>query len=80
MARTETPTPPHLLTPAECANYLGFTLSTVYTMASRRQLPSVKLGKKSLRFRRSDLDALVKAGLRPALMPLNGPTTPEPER
>ena len=80
MRRTENHAPPPLLTPAECADYLGFTLSTVYTMASRRQLPSVKIGKRSLRFRRSDLDALVKAGLRPALRPLNGQTTPEPER
>ena len=59
----------HLLKPADAAEYLGLTLATIYTKASRRQLPTVKVGR-SLRFRRSDLERIVKAGLRPALRPL----------
>lgn len=47
-----------LLKPAEAATYLGLTLATVYTQASRRQLPTVKIGR-SLRFRRVDLERLV---------------------
>lgn len=60
-----------LLKPAEAAAYLGFTVSTVYSKASRRQLPTVKVGR-ALRFRLSDLERIVKAGLRPALRPVSG--------
>jgi excisionase family DNA binding protein len=60
-----------LLKPADAAEYLGLTLATIYTKASRRQLPAVKVGR-SLRFRRADLEKIVKAGLRPALRPLHG--------
>ncbi len=59
-----------LLKPAEAAEYLGLSVPTVYTKASRRQLPTVKVGR-SLRFRRADLDKIIKAGLRPALRPLH---------
>jgi len=59
-----------LLKLADAAEYLGFSLATIYTKASRRQLPTVKVGR-SLRFRRADLEKLVKAGLRPALRPLH---------
>lgn len=55
---------PELLTPTEAAEYLRWTLSTVYTAASRRTIPSVKIGR-SLRFRVADLEKLVHAGLRP---------------
>ena len=58
------------LKPAEAAEYLGLTLPTIYTKASRRQLPTVKVGR-SLRFCRADLEKIVKAGLRPALRPLH---------
>lgn len=61
-----------LLKPTEAAQYLGLTVATIYTKASRRQLPTVKLGR-SLRFRRADLEKLVRAGLRPALRPLHAP-------
>jgi excisionase family DNA binding protein len=59
-----------LLKPTEAADYLGLTLATIYTKASRRQLPTVKVGR-SLRFRRADLEKIVRAGLRPALRPLH---------
>jgi excisionase family DNA binding protein len=58
-----------LLTPQEAADFLRWSLPTIYTYAARRKLPTVKLGR-SLRFRRADLERLVKAGLRPALRPL----------
>ncbi len=61
--------PSPLLTPHEAADYLRLTLATVYSKACRRQLPTVKVGR-SLRFRRADLDKLIKAGRRPALRPL----------
>lgn len=59
-----------LLKPSEAAEYLGLTLATIYTKASRRQLPTVKVGR-SLRFRLRDLERVVRAGLRPALRPLH---------
>ena len=70
MERTTNPTP-DLYTPAEAAQYLRWTLSTVYSAASRRKIPSVKIGR-SLRFRRADLEKLVKAGYRPALADKGG--------
>jgi len=76
MERTPSPPPPDpLCTPAEAAQYLRWTVSTVYTAASRRKIPSVKVGR-SLRFRRTDLEKLVKAGLRPALRPLHAREEP----
>jgi len=59
-----------LLTPREASDFLRWSLPTLYTYASRRKIPSVKIGR-SLRFRRADLEKLVKAGLRPALRPLH---------
>jgi len=58
-----------ILTPQEFADALRWKLCTVYSKASRRQIPSVRVGR-SLRFRRSDLERIIKAGLRPALRPL----------
>ncbi len=59
-----------LLTPREASDFLRWSLPTLYTYASRRKIPSVKIGR-SLRFRRTDLEKLVKAGLRPALRPVS---------
>ena len=70
MARTEHPTLPHLLTPIEASHFLRWKISSIYAAASRRKIPSVKVGG-SLRFRRSDLEKIEKAGYRPALLPLN---------
>ncbi len=66
----------HLLRPAEFAAAVGWTLATVYAKACRRQIPFVKIGR-SLRFKRSDLDKLVRQGEHPALNPL--PTVPSEE-
>jgi excisionase family DNA binding protein len=60
-----------LLTPAEASQYLRWTVSTLYAAASRRKIASVKIGRKLL-FRKTDLDKLIRAGLRPALRPLPG--------
>lgn len=60
--------PQDLLTPREAADLLRWSLPTIYTYAARRKLPTIKLGR-SLRFRRSDLEKLIKAGERPALRP-----------
>jgi excisionase family DNA binding protein len=59
-----------LLSPSECARYLGLSLSTVYSKSCRRQLPFVKVGR-ALRFQKSALDKLIKAGERPALRPIS---------
>ena len=58
-----------LLRPREAAAYLGLTLSTIYTKAYRRELPSVKVGR-ALRFRVADLEKIIRAGTRPARRPL----------
>lgn len=50
---------------AECIT--GWTKATLYAKASRRQIPSYRIGR-SLRFKRSELLRLYKA--RPALRPL----------
>ncbi len=67
----------HLLRPAEFAAAVGWTLATVYAKACRRQIPFVKIGR-SLRFKRSDLDKLVRQGERPALRPLPKAEEPTP--
>lgn len=67
--------PNRLLRPAEAAQYLGLTLATIYSKASRRELPSVKVGR-SLRFRLAALEKLIRAGERPALRPLRALVNP----
>jgi len=57
-----------LLKPAEAAT-ISVTLATIYTKASRRQLPTVKVGRQSALSPRRP-GKLIKAGLRPALRPL----------
>ncbi len=49
-----------LLTIEEAARFLRVKRNTLYTWAYRRQIPSQKVGK-SLRFRRSALEAWLKA-------------------
>jgi excisionase family DNA binding protein len=63
-----------LLNVAEAAEFLGTTCKTLYSKASRREIPTVKIGR-SLRFRLGDLERIIKAGLRPALRPPPGSTT-----
>jgi len=49
-----------LLTIEEAAQFLRVKRNTLYTWAYRRRIPSQKVGK-SLRFRRSALEAWLKA-------------------
>ena len=65
-----------LLNVAEAAEYLGTTTKTLYSKASRREIPTVKIGR-SLRFRLGDLEQIVRAGLRPALRSLVAPAEGE---
>ena len=51
--------PSEYLTADEVAALYRWRVSTVYQYASQRVLPSVKVGR-SLRFRRQDLERLVK--------------------
>jgi len=56
---------PDILTPSEAAAFLRLSPASIYSLASRRRIPSVKvLG--ALRFLRRDLEELVKSGRRPA--------------
>jgi len=57
----------NLLTVQEAADFLRWAVPTLYSYASRRKIPFIKLGYKSLRFRRSDLEKLIQAGERPAV-------------
>jgi excisionase family DNA binding protein len=47
------------LTYSEAAQFLGVPVGTLYSMACRRQLPHVRLGKRIVRFPRHELEAWV---------------------
>jgi excisionase family DNA binding protein len=52
-----------LLTVRELAHYLGLSKTTVYQMARAGRLPGVcKVGKKSLRFMKSEIDKHILSG------------------
>ena len=55
-----------LLDVKEAAEMLGLKPSTLYQWAYERRLPVVKLGR-TLRFRLSDIQALIAQSVRPAL-------------
>lgn len=60
-----------LLSAEQAARQLGVKLSTVRAWTFRRQIPFVKLlGRRAVRYRQSDVERLIKAGLRPALRPI----------
>lgn len=60
-----------LLTCDEAAALLNLKPSTLRAWTSRRRIAFVKLaGGRAVRYRQSDLERLIKAGLRPALRPL----------
>jgi excisionase family DNA binding protein len=63
-----------LLDAKEAAAMLSLEPSTLYQWAYQRRLPTVKLYRRSLRFRLSVIQALMKKSDRPALRPLaDGP-------
>jgi excisionase family DNA binding protein len=47
-----------LLTVPQVAAYLGWSPATVYSLANKRRIPYVKVGR-SLRFRRADIERLL---------------------
>jgi excisionase family DNA binding protein len=46
-----------LLTAEEAAHHLGYSIGTLYNKVSRKEIPYVRLGNRTLRFRREALDA-----------------------
>ena len=56
MANSQTASEPTLLTIAEAADYLRLSRSQTYTLAARRELPVVRIGR-SVRVRRDKLAA-----------------------
>lgn len=65
-----------LLNVCEAAAYLGVSSKSLYTRASARQIPSVKIGR-SLRFDVRDLDAIIEAGRRPACLDSTADSRPD---
>ncbi len=59
-----------LLTCGQAANFLNLKPSTIRAWTSRRRIACVKLNGRSVRYRQSDLERVIRAGLRPALRPL----------
>jgi len=67
-----------LRTCGEAATVLKVKPSTIRAWTSRRRIPFVKLlGGRAVRYRQSDLEKIIKAGLRPALRPLVAPAEGE---
>ena len=54
-----------LISVEDAAKYLGVQKSTIYSWASRRKIPSVKMGRRLL-FDQQDLDRMIEAGKREA--------------
>ena len=65
----------HLMDVNEAANMLGLKPATLYQWAYERRLPVVKLGR-ALRFRPSDIQAVISRSVRPALGSRNENRTP----
>jgi excisionase family DNA binding protein len=66
---TPRPDPDRLLDVREAAAMLGVKPATLYQWAYQRRIPVVKLfgPRGALRFRRSDIEALIARSVRPAL-------------
>ena len=56
---SKTPIEPRLLTAKQVSIYLGFPLSTIYTMVEKKQIPFKRFGKKAIRFDRRAIDKWV---------------------
>jgi excisionase family DNA binding protein len=75
--RTRVITTDVLLTCAQAATFLNLKPSTLRAWTSRRRIPFVKLANgRAVRLRQSDLQKIIKAGLRPALQPYRTPENP----
>ncbi len=62
-----------LLTCLEAARFLNVRPATIRTWTSRRMIASVRVGSRAVRYRRSDLERMIRQGSRPALRPLHVP-------
>ena len=51
--------PEGFITASEAAEYLGYSLQTIYNKVHRNEIPHYKRGR-TLRFRRSELDAWLR--------------------
>jgi excisionase family DNA binding protein len=69
--------PDELLTVQEVADFLRLNQQTVRNAIDRGELAAVRIGKRRVRIRQSDLDAFVEAGYQPVAAP--EPSEPEPE-
>jgi excisionase family DNA binding protein len=49
-----------LLTYAQASNHLNLKLGTLYALVAQGRVPHVRLGRRLVRFYRSDLDAWLK--------------------
>lgn len=57
MRKTKAPQPKPLMSPAEVADYLGVTDRTIRNLLSAGHLRAYKVGNKTVRFRRDEVDA-----------------------
>ena len=62
------PLPEPLLTVDQVATWLGFRPATVYGMSLRGELPSIVVGR-MVRFRKSEIEALLEANRRQVVTP-----------
>jgi len=58
--------PPEILTYREAAEYLRTPVNTLYWLIAQQRIPHFRIGPRSVRFRRSELDAWLAANHRPA--------------
>lgn len=59
----------------EVAKLFGLSIGTVYHLVSQGRLPCIRLSKRCLRFRESDLASLVEERAVPVTSPLENRTT-----
>jgi excisionase family DNA binding protein len=56
----------------QASKLLALEVATLRRWTFTRKIPHVKLGARSVRYRKGDLLKFIEAGERPALRPLNG--------
>lgn len=55
-----------ILTYAEAGRYLNLPVGTIYSLVARQLVPHVRLGPRTVRFNRAELDAWIDARRVPA--------------
>lgn len=56
---------------SEAAKYLGIAKQTLYGYTSKRLIPFIKIGRKRILFRKSDLEAWLMDAKKPSISELN---------